>query len=482
MQEHFDLLIRNATIIDGSGAPRFEGDIGVHAERISRIGRLDAAKADIELDATGKVAAPGFIDAHTHDDRLMLSGPDMAPKVSQGVSTVVAGNCGISLAPMPASMAGAVPPPLDLLDNEGKWFRFPSFSAYVEELDAHPAAVNCALLVGHMTLRVATMDRLDRAATASEITRMQEMTTEALSAGAIGLSTGLYYELSSAAPAAEVRAIAQPLREFNGIYCTHMRDEADHVLESLDESFGIGRELNVPVVISHHKVMGSNNHGRSRQTLPRIAAAMRNQPVCLDCYPYTASSTMLSHERTKSCSRVIVSSSRPFPQYAGIDLEDIAKRMALPVEAAIAALQPASAIYFSMDETDVQRILSFEQTMIGSDGLPHDIAPHPRLWGCFARVLGHYSRELGLFPLETAVRKMTGLPAATFGLKDRGALKAGAYADITVFDPNTIAETATWEKPIRPAHGIEATIVNGAIVWQQGKPSGARPGKVLSRE
>ena len=482
MQEHFDLLIRNATIIDGSGAPRFEGDIGVHAERISRIGRLDAAKAVIELDATGKVAAPGFIDAHAHDDRLMLCGPDMAPKASQGVSTVVAGNCGISLAPMPASMAGAVPPPLDLLDNEGKWFRFPSFSAYVEKLGAHPAAVNCALLVGHMTLRVATMDRLDRAATPSEIARMREMTTEALSAGAIGFSTGLYYELSSSAPAEEVRAIAQPLREFNGIYCTHMRDEADHVLESLDESFGTGRELGVPVIISHHKVMGSNNHGRSRQTLPRIAAAMRNQPVCLDCYPYTASSTMLSHERTKSCSRVIVSSSRPFPQYAGIDLEDIAKRMALPVEAAIAALQPASAIYFSMDETDVQRILSFEQTMIGSDGLPHDIAPHPRLWGCFARVLGHYSREIGLFSLETAVRKMTGLPAATFGLKDRGALKAGAYADITVFDPNTIAETATWEKPIRPAHGIEATIVNGAIVWQQGKPAGARPGKVLRRE
>lgn len=482
MQEHFDLLIRNATIIDGSGAPRFEGDIGVHAERISRIGRLDAAKAVIELDATGKVAAPGFIDAHAHDDRLMLCGPDMAPKASQGVSTVVAGNCGISLAPMPASMAGAVPPPLDLLDNEGKWFRFPSFSAYIEELGAHPAAVNCALLVGHMTLRVATMDRLDRAATPSEIARMREMTTEALSAGAIGFSTGLYYELSSSAPAEEVRAIAQPLREFNGIYCTHMRDEADHVLESLDESFGTGRELGVPVIISHHKVMGSNNHGRSRQTLPRIAAAMRNQPVCLDCYPYTASSTMLSHDRTKSCTRVIVSSSRPFPQYAGIDLEDIAKRMALPVEAAIAALQPASAIYFSMDETDVQRILSFEQTMIGSDGLPHDIAPHPRLWGCFARVLGHYSRELGLFSLETAVRKMTGLPAATFGLKDRGALKAGAYADITVFDPNTIAETATWEKPIRPAHGIEATIVNGAIVWQQGKPAGARPGKVLRRE
>jgi len=481
MQQHFDLLIRNATIIDGSGAPRFAGDIGVRAERIAAIGRLHA-RADIELDATGKVAAPGFIDAHTHDDRLLLAGPDMAPKVSQGVSTVVAGNCGISLAPLPRGLDGAVPAPLDLLDSEGKWFRFPRFSAYVEELAAHPAAVNCALLVGHMTLRVATMDRLDRAATPAQIARMREMAREALSAGAIGFSTGLYYELSSAAPAEEVQAIAQPLRQFGGIYCTHMRDEAERVLDALDESFSTARALGVPVVISHHKVMGRENHGRSRETLPRIAAAMRSQPVALDCYPYAASSTMLSYERTRSCTRVIVSSSRPYPQYAGLDLERVAQRMALPVEQAVARLQPASAIYFSMDEADVQRILAFEQTMIGSDGLPHDLAPHPRLWGCFARVLGHYSRDLELFTLEAAVRKMTSLPAATFGLKDRGLLKQGAYADIVLFDPKTVGDTATWDKPIQPARGIEATIVNGAIVWRHGRPAGARPGKVVRRQ
>ncbi len=167
MKEQFDLLIRNATIIDGSGAARFDGDIGVRGDRIAKIGRLDRAKADVEVDASGKVAAPGFIDAHTHDDRLMLSAGEMAPKVSQGVTTVVAGNCGISLSPMPGGMKGAVPSPLDLLDNEGKWFRFPTFHAYVEELGAHPAATNCALLVGHMTLRVATMDNLDRPATAT---------------------------------------------------------------------------------------------------------------------------------------------------------------------------------------------------------------------------------------------------------------------------------------------------------------------------
>ena len=308
---------------------------------------------------------------------------------------------------------------------------------------------------------------------------MRDLTREALSSGAIGFSTGLYYELSNAAPAGEVVQIAQPLQEFNGSYCTHMRDEAENVLDSLDESFRTGRELGVPVVISHHKVVGRKNHGRSKETLPRIAAAMRAQPVCLDCYPYMASSTMLSYARTRICSRVIVSSSRPYPQFAGMDLEEVVKKMGLPVEEAIARLQPASAIYFSMDESDVQRILSFENTMIGSDGLPHDIAPHPRLWGCFPRVLGHYSRDLKLFPLETAVRKMTGLPAKTFGLKDRGVLKEGAYADITIFDPVTVAETATWEKPIQSARGIDATIVNGAIVWQHNRPTGNRSGKVL---
>jgi N-acyl-D-amino-acid deacylase len=481
MNDHFDLLIRKATIIDGTGAPRFEGDIGVRGDRIVRVGKLDGTRGETEIDASGKVASPGFIDAHTHDDRMMLSNPDMAPKASQGVTTVVAGNCGISLSPAPDGMKGPVPSPLDLLDNEGSWFRFPTFGAYVEELNSRPAALNCALLVGHMTLRVVTMDNLDRPATATEIGRMRSHTREALAAGAIGFSTGLYYELSNAAPTQEVIDIARPLKEFNGIYCTHMRNEAEHVLESLDESFHTARELGVPVVISHHKVVGTPSMGRSKETLPKIAEAMRHQAVCLDCYPYLASSTMLSFERTKICSRVIVSSSKPHPEFAGMDLGEVATKMGLPIEQAVAKLQPASAIYFSMDENDVQRILSFEHTMVGSDGLPHDTRPHPRLWGTFPRVLGHYSRDLKLFPLETAVRKMTGLTAQTFGLKDRGVLKEGAFADITVFDPKTVAEAGTWERPVQSAHGIETTIVNGRIVWKNGAPTSNRPGRVLKR-
>jgi N-acyl-D-amino-acid deacylase len=481
MVEHFDLLIRNATLIDGTKAPRFKGDIGVRDDRIVHIGPLDKSRADVEIDGSGKIAAPGFIDAHTHDDRLMLSDADMAPKVSQGVSTVVAGNCGISLSPMPGGMKGAVPPPLDLLDDQGGWFKFPTVGAYVEALRARPAATNCALLVGHTTLRVATMDRYDRAATAGEIGRMREMTREAMASGAIGFSTGLYYEPANAAPTEEVIEICRPLKEFNGIYCTHMRNEAETVLDSLDESFLTAREVGVPVVISHHKVVGSPNHGRSRETLPRLSEAMRHQSVCLDCYPYMASSTILSAGRAKICTRVIVSSSRPFPQYSGMDLDEVVRQMGLPYEEAIEKLQPASAIYFSMDEADVQRILAYEHTMVGSDGLPHDIAPHPRLWGCFPRVLGHYSRDLKLFPLETAVYKMTGLPAKTFGLKDRGVLRVGALADITIFDPDTVNETATWEKPIQAARGIDATIVNGKVVWSGGAPTGERPGRVLRR-
>ncbi len=481
MAEHFDLLIKNASIIDGTGTPGYPGDIAVRADRIAQIGHLDRARADLEIDASGKAAAPGFIDAHTHDDRLLLSAPDMAPKISQGVTTVVAGNCGISLAPMPSGFSGSVTPPLDLLDDSGKWFRFATFRDYIDELNMHRAATNCALLVGHTTLRVATLDRVDRAASPSEILRMRDMVREALTAGAIGLSTGLYYEPAAAAPSEEVVEVCVPLREFGGIYCTHMRNEAERVIESLHESFSSAREMGVPVVISHHKVNGLANHGRSSQTLALIERQMRIQPIGLDCYPYSAASTVLSADRAAAASRTVVTWSKPHPECAGKDLGEVAKAFGLDQDATVAKLLPAGAIYFSMDEADVRRILSFGPTMIGSDGLPHDAFPHPRLWATFPRVLGHYSRTLGLFSLEQAVHKMTGLTARTFGLQDRGVLRAGAFADITVFDPNTVAEGATFKQPIAPAPGIESVVVNGSLVWRNGKLTGARPGRVLSR-
>src|SRR5712691_1815231 len=362
----FELLIRNATLIDGTRAPRFEADIGVKDGKIFSIGSLTHSKASVEIDASGKIAAPGFIDAHTHDDRLMLSAPDMAPKVSQGVTTVVAGNCGVSLAPAPRGMPKPVTPPLDLMDAEGTWFRFKSFKDYVETLKASPPATNCALLVGHSMLRVQTMDDLEKPASPREIALMRNMVDEALAAGAIGLSTGLYYEPACAAPTQEVIEIGRPLTARKGLYCTHMRDEGDHVVDSLEETFRIGRELGVPVVVSHHKVAGKANHGRSAETLPIIEKAMLSQKIGLDCYPYCASSTILSFSRVGVASKVLVTWSKRHPEFSGMDLTEIASKLRLSIPAAVEKLLPAGAIYFSMDERDVQRILGFEHTMIGS--------------------------------------------------------------------------------------------------------------------
>jgi N-acyl-D-amino-acid deacylase len=472
-----DILLRNGTVIDGTGAPRFAGDVAVRGDRIAAVGHLDDWRAETELDASGHVVAPGFIDVHTHDDRLLLAAPEMTPKVSQGVTTVIAGNCGISLAPL---VADRPPPPLDLIGGEGA-FRYARFADYLEELASRPAAVNAAAMVGHTTLRIGAMDRLDRAATPAEIARMRELVTASLEAGAIGLSTGLAYAPANKAPTDEVIALCRPLADHGALYVTHMRDEADHVLDSIDETLRIGREAASPVVISHHKTTGAPNHGRTRETLPAIEAAMRSQPVGLDAYPYVASSTILRWDMAERAAKTLVTWSKAHPELAGRPLDEIARTMGCGAEEAARRLQPAGAVYFLMSEEDVRRVLAFPHTMIGSDGLPHDVHPHPRLWGTFPRVLGHYCREVGLFALEQAVHKMTGLSARTFGLAGRGTLAPGAFADLTVFDPERVIDTATFERPAAPAAGIAFVMVNGALVWREGRPSGARPGRVLRR-
>ena len=475
--ERYDLIVRNATIIDGACTPRYGGEVGVRGGKIAGIGDLRGARADVEIDATNRIVAPGFIDAHTHDDRLLLSAPDMTPKVSQGVTTVITGNCGISLACTPAR--GAVMPPLDLLDSEGSWFRFPSFAAYREELAARPAAVNAACLLGHTTLRCAVMDDLGRAARPAETARMRDLAGEALAGGAIGVSTGTAYAPAAAAPTEELIEVCRPLAEHRGIYATHMRNEDDRVMESIEESCRIGRELGVPVVISHHKTAGKANHGRSVETLALIRRRMEGQEIGLDCYPYVASSTVLRYDRLEQSSRIIVTWSKPHPEFSGLELAEVARRLGVSRAEAVERIKPAGAIYFMLDEGDVRRILSFDETMIGSDGLPHDAKPHPRLWGTFPRVLGHYARDLGIFPLETAVHKMTGLPARKFRLADRGVLRAGNCADITIFDAGTVIDAADFRDSTRPAVGIETVIVNGEIVWRGGAPTGERPGRVL---
>jgi len=471
-----DLIIRNARLIDGTGAASVAGDIAVQDERIVALGDLAKHRAGTEIDAAGQVVSPGFIDVHTHDDRAVLDDPQMTCKVSQGVTTVVTGNCGISLAPL--NIEGPPPPPLDLVSKSSGGF-FTDFGDYLGALDQDPAAVNVVAQVGHSTLRAGVMDRFDRAATPDEVRTMRQALEGALEAGAAGLSTGLFYQPAFDAPTEEIIDLAKGLKEFGAIHTTHMRDETDGIVDSLNETFRIGAEADVPVVISHHKCAGAANHGRSVETLAIIDAAMSTQSLGLDAYPYVAGSTVLDAKRMMGSSRTIVTWSVPHPEHSGRDLVEIASELNMPLKDAVEYLSPAGAIYFMMDEDDVQRILAYPHTMIGSDGLPHDEHPHPRLWGTFPRVLGHYARDIGLFSLEEAVRKMTSLTADRFGLTDRGVLRVGAFADLVLFDPDEVIDTATFDEPVQAAAGVNQVFVNGRTVWRSGDHSGARPGKVL---
>ena len=481
-----DLVFRDATILDGTGGPRRQGDVAVSGDRIVAVGDLGAMTADREVVATGLVLAPGFIDAHTHDDRAVLCGPAcMTCKTSQGVTTVVVGNCGISLSPV--RMTSRPVPPLDLLGGS-EWWVYDSFAAYSERLLANPAPVNTVALIGHMSLRwEALAGDVSREATDAEAERMRARLAECLAQGATGFSTGLYYPPNAAATTDEVIAVAQALREHGGLYVTHMRDEGPGVLQSIEETLAIGRGSAVPVVISHHKCAMPENYGRSQATLAAIDAGARAQPVAFDVYPYAAASTVLMPARVRPDVPARITWSVPHPEMAGRYLTDIAAEWGVPLLDAAARLLPAGAIYFQMDEADVQRILSHPAAMVGSDGLPHDELPHPRLWGTFPRVLGHYTRDLGLFSLEAAVHKMTGRTAAVFGLTDRGTIRPGAHADLVLFDSATINDAADFDHPTRPAVGIIETWVNGASTYRPGHSAGkagrlltGRPGSVAA--
>jgi N-acyl-D-amino-acid deacylase len=476
-----DLIIRDATVFDGLATPRFGADVAVTGDRIIAVGDLGAYEADRDVDADGLALAPGFIDAHTHDDRAVLCGPAcMLCKMSQGVTTVVVGNCGISLSPV--RMKSRPVPPLDLLGDE-TWFTFDSFAAYAERLKRDPSPVNTYALIGHMSLRVEAMNGdTQRAATDREAAHMQTRLREALAQGASGFSTGLYYPPNMMAPTEEVIAVAEALRAAGGLYVTHMRDEADDVLQSIAETLKIGRDVDVPVVISHHKCSMPENFGRSIETLPMIDNAALSQKVDFDIYPYAAGSTVLMPSRLRNDVPVQITWSVPHPELAGRMLTDIAKEWQLDPKDAAERLLPAGAIYFQMDEADVRRIMAHRLAMIGSDGLPHDSYPHPRLWGTFPRVLGHYGRDLGLFSLEEAVRKMTGHTASVFGMVDRGVIREGAYADLVLFNPATVSDTATFESPVRPAEGILETWINGQSAYVLGDgATSARAGRIITR-
>ncbi len=473
----FDIVIFGGLIADGLGGPAFKADVAIQGERIARIGVGEGWRARQRIDATGKIVAPGFIDCHTHDDRALLNTPLMRPKVSQGVTTVVTGNCGISLAPVHVN-GDVVPPPLNLLAKQpGELYRH--MGDYAAALDANPAAVNSLALVGHSSLRVSVMDRLDRPADKREIAAMRTALDEAMAAGAAGLSTGLYYPTAMHASTEEVIGIAEALAPWRGLYTTHLRDEGDHVCDAMEEAFVIGRAADVPAILSHHKVTGKNNHGRSRETLALFDRTRANQPLGMDVYPYAASSTILEPRRVSAGERIIVTWSQPRPEIQGVDLRELAAREGKDPTQLAEELSPGGAIYFSMDEDDVKRIIGHDSVMIGSDGLPHDQRPHPRLWGAFSRVLARYVREMRVLGVEAAIRRMTSLTAAQFGLKDRGVLRAGCYADVVIFDAQAVTDMASFTEPTLPTVGIQAVLVNGQVVEQDGKPTGARPGRLL---
>ncbi len=474
-----ETLIHNVQILDGSGREPQRGSVAIEGGRIVAVGDVHEHSARDTVDGVGKMLAPGFIDAHTHDDLYLIHSPEMLPKLSQGVTTVIVGNCGISASPV--RLTGDLPDPMNLLGSAHA-FRYPTFADYVAALGAAKPAVNVAALVGHTALRNNHMDRLDRAATPNEIAAMRAQLREALDAGALGLSTGLAYLSAYSASREEVLGLAEELRDRAAIYTTHLRSETQAVLNALDEACRTGIHAKVPVVVSHLKCAGIKNWGRSREVLQSLDLARARQEIACDCYPYAASSSTLDLRQVDESVTIAITWSTPHPEMAGQTLAHIAGEWGMSQIDAAHRLQPAGAIYHCMSEDDVRAILRHPETMIGSDGLPNDPRPHPRLWGTFPRVLGYYSREQRLFSLAEAVRKMTSLPAQRFGLTDRGCVGQGHWADLVLFDADTVRDTATFETPVRLPAGIEAVWVNGTLSYQKGTSTGKRTGQFISRK
>ena len=487
----YDVHIKNGEVIDGTGAPKFKSDIVIDNGKIigvfppengdvrdpSENHFLSNFKAKYTLDAENKIISPGFIDVHTHDDDNVFLDPTMSSKISQGVTTCIAGNCGISLAPF--SYKGDVPAPIALL-GKSDVFRFPRVKDYRTEFEDKPSTVNVALLTGHSMLRVEAMNgEFERPASKHEINKMVDCLKTALEDGSIGLSTGLAYPAANDSPTSEIIELAKILPEFDGVFTTHMRNEAIDVIKSVNETIKISSSTKVRTIISHHKCAGRENWGKSKTTLKLIEEAKKDNFLDLDCYPYTASSTMLLKSFVKRADKVLVTWSDNYPDISGEDLNDLSEKFGLSIDKTIDKLYPAGAIYFQMDDEDLNRILMFPGSMIGSDGIPGDRHPHPRLWGTFPRVLGKYSREMKLFPLEEAVYKMTGKSAEVFGLESRGTIDVGNYADLVIFNPDTIIDKASYKSPKLHSEGIESVFVNGKVVWENDEATNNRPGMFL---
>jgi dihydroorotase/N-acyl-D-amino-acid deacylase len=495
----FDVLITGGRIVDGSGTPWFAGDVGIVGGRIAAVGHLAGATAATRVDASGLIVAPGFIDPHAHARERLIEIPTAEGYLLQGITTVVDGNDGSSPLPL---------------------------APYLAKAEAAHFSPNLALFVGHGTIRERVMGTANRKASAAEIGKMQALVAEAMRDGALGLSTGLAYIPGNYATTEELIALSATAREHGGIYVSHMRDEGGLVLESVKETIRIGEDARVPVQISHHKVGGRRQFGQSRDSLALIAAARaRGVDVTFDQYPYTASQTGLSlifprwaladdglNERltdpkmrgeVKSGmldfiderfgddpSRIQLVRCGFDPALSGKTIADLLRGAGQPLTQAATAdvvidLQlkgGCSAIFHAYDEPDVERLMQSPFGMIGSDGSLTRIgdgAPHPRAFGTYPRVLGHYVRERRVLALEEAIRKMTSFPAARLGLQDRGLLRPSMAADVTVFDAASIIDRSTFTDPHHYSEGVRYVLVNGKLVVEKGAHTGARPGQVL---
>ena len=501
-QESFDLLIKNGRIVDGTGTPWYEADVGIVGDRITRVGNLSGASAPQVIDATGLIVAPGFIDPHTHALRGIFDVPNAESALLQGVTTLTEGNDGSS------------PYPID------------RHYADIQDLRISP---NWAVFVGQGTIRQRVIGFGLRKASPQEMDRMKQMVRDAMEQGALGISTGLFYVPGSFTSTEEVIELSKVAAEYNGIYISHIREEAAQLIDSVQETIRIGEEAGIPVQITHHKVIGVENWGASIESLRLVdEARARGVDVTIDQYPYTASQTSINAlipqwaqagGREEMLNRinspetystikneviakilydrgggdpknVFISRNSWDPNMAGKNLAELTMEAGMeptPENAAeivfdIIRRGGATAVYHAIGPEDVDRIMRHPATAIGSDG-PVGVfgegAPHPRQYGTFARILGHYVRERGVITLEEAVKKMSSQSARRLGIHDRGLITEGYFADVAVFDAEEIIDRASFEQPHQYATGMKFVLVNGEVVVENGAHTGRRPGRIL---